>query len=50
VEQLTGMIPNLKVELLELVLSKGSPKEADFRALDNLADTIVQKHKEQGFA
>lgn len=50
VEQLAGMIPNLKVELLEPVLSKGSPKEADFRALDNLADTIVQKHKGQGFA
>ncbi len=49
VEQLAGMIPNLKVELLEPVLSKGFPKEADFRALDNLADTIVQKHKEQGF-
>jgi len=50
VEQLAGMIPNLKVELLEPVLSKGFPKEADFRALDNLADTIVQKHKEHGFA
>jgi len=50
VEQLAGMIPNLKVELLEPVLSKGVPKETDFRALDNLADTIAQKHKEQGFA
>jgi len=49
VEQLAGTIPNLKVELLEPVLSKGFPKEADFRALDNLADTIVQKHKEHGF-
>ena len=49
VEQLAGMIPNLKVELLEPVLSKGFPKEADFRALDNLADTIAQKHKKHGF-
>jgi hypothetical protein len=40
------MISNLKVEILEPVLTKGFPKEADFRALDNLANTIAQKHKE----
>ena len=45
VEQLTALIPNLKVELLEPVLSKGAPKEADFKALDKLAETIVEKHK-----
>jgi len=49
IEQLAGMIPNLKVEILEPVLSKGFPKEADFIALDNLANTIVEKHKEHGF-
>jgi len=49
VEQLAAMIPNLKVEILEPVMSKGFPREADFKALDNLADTIVQKHKENGF-
>lgn len=49
VEQLTGMIPNLKAEILEPVLSKGFPKEADFKALDNLAATIAAKHKEYGF-
>jgi len=49
VGQLAGIIPNLKVELLEPVLSKGLPKEADFKALDNLAATIAQKHKENGF-
>ena len=49
VEQLAGMIPNLKVEILEPVLSKGFPKEADFKALDNLATTIAEKHKEYGF-
>jgi len=49
VEQLAGMIPNLKVELLDPVLSKGFPKEAEFKALDNLADTIAQKHKEGKF-
>jgi len=49
VEQLAAMIPNLKVEVLEPVLCKGLPREADFKALDRLADTIAQKHKEQGF-
>ena len=49
VEQLAGMIPNLKVEVLEPVLCKGSPKESDFKALDNLADTIARKHKENNF-
>jgi len=50
VEQLAGMIPNLKAEVLAPVLSKGFPVEEDFRALDNLASTIAQKHKEHGFA
>jgi flavorubredoxin len=50
VEQLSAMIPNLKVEVLEPVLSKGLPKETDFIALDNLANTIAQKHKECHFA
>ena len=46
VEQLASMIPNLKAELLEPVLSKGFPQEADFMALDKLADSIAEKHKE----
>ncbi len=49
VEQLAGMLSNLKVELLEPVLSKGFPREADFKALDNLAETIAKKHKELNF-
>ena len=50
VETLAGLIPNLKVEVLDPVLIKGSPKAADFKALENLAETIATKHKEQGFA
>jgi len=50
VEQLAAMIPNLKVEVFQPVLSKGFPMEADFRALDNLAATIAEKHKEHNFA
>ena len=49
VEQLKGMIPNLKVEVLDPVISRGFPKDSDFRALDNLAEAIAQKHKERGF-
>jgi flavorubredoxin len=49
VERLAGLIPNLKVEILEPVISKGFPREADFKALDKLADTIAQKHKENNF-
>ena len=44
VETLVGMMPKLKVELLEPVLAKGMPREADFAALDALADTIAEKH------
>jgi len=46
VEQIKGMVPNLKVELLEPVVVKGFPKEKDFKALDRLADEILNKHKE----
>ena len=49
VEALAGMIPNLKVEVLEPLLCKGLPSETDFKALDALAATIARKHREQGF-
>jgi len=45
VEQIAGLIPNLKVELLEPVLCKGHPTEADFAALDRLAAEIAERHK-----
>jgi len=44
-EAIIGMVPNLKVELLEPVIIKGLPREADFKALDNLASIIAEKHK-----
>ena len=44
-EQIIGMIPNLKVELLEPVIAKGLPKDEDFKALDNLAAEIAEAHK-----
>ncbi len=36
------------VEILDPVVIKEAPKEADFIALDGLADEIVNKHKEHG--
>jgi len=49
VETLAGMIPNLKVEVLEPVLCKGVPSEKDLKALDDLAAAIAEKHKEHNF-
>ena len=44
VEQIAALIPNLKVEVLGTLMCKGLPHEADFAALDALADTIKEKH------
>ena len=49
VEQLAGMIPNLKVEVLSPVICKGLPTENDYNAIDELARQISAKHKEAGF-
>ncbi|MFA5308814.1 MAG: FprA family A-type flavoprotein [Dehalococcoidales bacterium] len=48
VEATAAMIPNLKVEIIPPIIIKGYPKEADFQALDKLAETIAGKHKEAG--
>ncbi|MGX9365973.1 FprA family A-type flavoprotein [Desulfoplanes sp. PS50] len=49
VETLAGMIPNLKVEILDPILCKGMPKEDTLAALVNLAEQISTKHRENGF-
>ena len=48
VEQLKGLIPNLKVELFTPVVAKGYPKDEDFAALEKLADEILVGHKGLG--
>jgi flavorubredoxin len=45
VEQLAGSLSKLKVELLEPVICRGAPREADFQALERLAETIAQRHR-----
>ncbi len=48
VEQLTGMLGNLKVEVIEPVVAKGLARDEDFDAVDKLADRIAAKHREIG--
>ena len=48
VDQIVGLIPKLKVELLNPVIVKGKPREDDFRKLDQLIEEIVVKHKQLG--
>jgi len=49
VETLAGMIPNLKVEVLDPVLCKGLPSESDIKALYKLAATIADRHGKLNF-
>jgi flavorubredoxin len=44
IEKIGQLIPNLQVEILDPVLCKGFPREEHFQALDELADTIAEKH------
>ena len=48
VEQLTGLLGNIKPEVFEPVLAKGMANEATYTALDELADKIAEKHKALG--
>jgi flavorubredoxin len=45
-EQLQGILTNLNVEMLSPVVVKGYPKVGDLSALENLADEILEKHKQ----
>jgi len=46
VEQLGGLVGNLRAEMLEPVMVKGNARDADFEGLDRLAETIRTKHAE----
>ena len=50
VEQLTGLMGNIKAEMFEPVLAKGAAKEDGYTALDELADNILEKHRALGIA
>jgi len=49
VEQVSGILTNLKVEVIEPVIVKGAPTQETFAALDRLAGEIAAKHRENGF-
>jgi flavorubredoxin len=49
VEQITSSLTNIKVEVLAPVYIKGYPSEENFQALGLLADTIENKHRDNGF-
>lgn len=47
-ETVKALLPNLKAEFLEPVVVKGYPKDADFKALDALAEGIAKRHRDLG--
>jgi len=44
-EQLTELIPHLKVDVLGVVMCKGFPREEDIKNLDTLAQNILEQHR-----
>jgi flavorubredoxin len=48
VEELTGMMSNMKAEFLEPVVAKGHPSDDDYKRLGELADAILARHKKLG--
>ena len=49
IDILAGMITNLKAEVLEPVMCKGFPENKNFEALDKLADSIADKHRQNKY-
>jgi flavorubredoxin len=45
VEQISGLIPNLKVEVLAPVMAKGFPRQENFMELERLAREISERHR-----
>ncbi len=46
--KLGEMLSGLKVQVIEPVLVKGKPKEADYKLLDDMAEAVYKSHKEAG--
>jgi flavorubredoxin len=46
IEQISGLIPNLKVDVLGTVLHKGAPTADTYAELDALAATVAKAHRE----
>ena len=48
IDQITGLLGNVKAQALEPVLAKGLASEDTYTALDELADNILAKHQQLG--
>jgi flavorubredoxin len=46
VEQIKGLLGNIKAEIIEPVIIKGYPTEDDFEKIDRLADAILERHEQ----
>jgi flavorubredoxin len=47
-DQITGLMGNLRVEMIDPLIIKGFPMEADYKKIDAMAYEITQKHQELG--
>ena len=47
-DQITGMISSLRVEMITPLIIKGFPKEEDYKKIDAMADEITTKHEQLG--
>jgi flavorubredoxin len=47
-EAIQQLLGNLKVEFIEPVISRGVPKEEEYKKLDALAEAILAKHRQIG--
>jgi flavorubredoxin len=47
-DECKGLLGNLKVEMVTPVVVKGYPKEEDLKALEKMADEILNKHRQAG--
>jgi len=45
IDDIKGLLTNIKAEILEPVVVKGYPKEEDFKAVERLVDEILKKHE-----
>ena len=45
IDQLSGLIANLKVEVIKPVLFKGMPREEDYKKIDEMIEKLEEKHK-----
>ena len=50
VETITGLLSNVRAELLEPVYVRGMPRAEDLAAIERLAAAIVERHQDAGLA